>query len=162
MNTVATDERRYGVATPAEMAGMTGLEVMQAMLRGELPAPKIARTLDFGLVEIEAGKAVFEGQPTDEHQNPAGTVHGGYLATLLDSCMTCAVQSTAGPGEFFTTVEFKITFLRPVVAGIGVVRAEGTVIQKTRRTGFAEGRLTDARGRLLAHATTTCMLIDPR
>ena len=162
MNAIATDARRYGIATPEEMAGKTGLQILQAMIAGLLPTPRISRTLDFTLVEVEEGRAVFEGLPSIEHENPAGTVHGGWLATLLDSCMTCSVVSTAGIGEFFTTVEFKISFLRPVPPDIGVVRAEGKVMQKSRRTGFAEGRLTDSRGRLLAHATTTCMLIDQR
>jgi uncharacterized protein (TIGR00369 family) len=162
MNEVASEARRYGLATAGEMAGKTGLQILQAMIAGELPAPRISRTLDFLLVEIDEGRAVFEGAPTAEHENPAGTVHGGYLATLLDSCMTCAAQSTARAGEFFTTVELKVSFLRPVAPGAGLVRAEGKVIQKSRRTAFAEGRLTDARGRLLAHATTTCMVVDPR
>ena len=162
MDAVATDARRFGLATPQEMAGKTGLQILQAMIAGEIPAPRISRTLDFILVEVEEGRAVFEGRPSEEHENPAGTVHGGWLATLLDSSMTCAVMSTAGVGEFFTTVEFKISFLRPVPPDVGLVRAEGKVMQKSRRTGFAEGRLTDARGRLLAHATTTCMLIDQR
>jgi uncharacterized protein (TIGR00369 family) len=162
MNEVATDARRYGIATAGEMAGKTGLEILRAMIAGELPAPRISRTLDFILTEIEEGRAVFEGEPSAEHENPAGTVHGGYLATLLDSCMTCAAQSTARAGEFFTTVEIKVSFLRPVTPDIGVVRAEGRVIQKSRRTAFAEGRLTDVRGRLLAHATTTCMVMDQR
>ena len=159
MNEVATDARRYGLATPGQMAGRTGLEILQAMIAGELPAPRISRTLDFVLVEIEAGRAVFEGMPSPEHENPAGTVHGGWLATLLDSCMTCSAMSTAGVGEFFTTVEFKVTFLRPVPPDIGLVRAEGKVLQKSRRMAFAEGKLTDSRGRLLAHATTSCVLV---
>ncbi len=159
MQDVATDARRYGLATPEEMAGRTGLQILQAMIAGELPAPRISRTLDFLLVEIEEGRAVFEGRPSVEHENPAGTVHGGWLATLLDSCMTCSAMSTAGVGEFFTTVEFKVTFLRPVPPDVGLVRAEGKVLQKSRRMAFAEGRLTDSRGRLLAHATTSCVLI---
>lgn len=160
MNEVATDARRYGLATPDQMAGKTGLEILQAMIDGEIPAPRISRTLDFRLVEVEHGRAVFEGLPSVEHENPAGTVHGGWLATLLDSCMTCSAMTTGGVGEFFTTVEFKVTFLRPVPPDIGVLRAEGKILQKSRRMAFADGRLTDARGRLLAHATTSCVLID--
>ena len=159
MSSVATDARFYGLATPEQMAGRTGLEILQAMIAGELPAPRISRTLDFVLVEIEAGRAVFEGMPSREHENPAGTVHGGWLATLLDSCMTCSAMSTAGVGEFFTTVEFKVTFLRPVPPDIGLLRSEGKVLQKSRRMAFAEGKLTDSRGRLLAHATTSCVLV---
>ncbi|MGZ8364190.1 MAG: PaaI family thioesterase [Caulobacteraceae bacterium] len=152
--------RRLGTATAEEMAGKTGLQVLRAMMAGDLPGPSISASMNFRLTEVDEGRAVFEGVADADFLNPAGTVHGGYLATLLDSCMTCAAQSTAGVGEFFTTVEVKVSYLRPVLPDGGVLRAEGTVIAKTRRTAFAEGKLTDAKGRLVATGSTTAMLID--
>ena len=138
----------------------SGLELFQKMLRGELPPPPIAQTLDFALVEAEPGRVVFQGHPAKAHFNPAGTVHGGYQATLLDSCMTCAVQSTLAAGQASTTLEIKVNFLRAMTDQVGPVRAEGTSIQVGKQIGIAEGRLVDAAGRLYAHATTTCLIFS--
>lgn len=138
----------------------SGLELFQKMLRGELPPPPIAQTLDFSLVEAEKGRVVFQGHPSRALYNPIGSVHGGYHATLLDSCVACAVQSTLEAGQGYTTIELKVNYLRALTDQVGPVRAEGKVIQVGRQIGTAEGRLYDASGRLYAHATTTCLIFS--
>jgi uncharacterized protein (TIGR00369 family) len=159
----APDKRtseRYGLV-PAEVAAtMSGLDLLQGIISGRLPAPPIAQLLGFDLAEVEKGRAVFEGVPALPHYNPLGSVHGGYAATLLDSCMACAVHSTLPKGVGYTTLEFKVSFIRALTVDTGRVRAEGKVISGGRRVATAEGRLVDARGRLLAHATTTCLIFE--
>ena len=152
--------KAYGLVPPETAATMTGLELLTGMIEGRLPAPPIMQLIGFDLVEVDKGRAVFEGTPALQHYNPLGTVHGGYAATLLDSCMGCAVHSTLPKGTGYTTLEFKVSLLRPITADTGLVRAEGLVISSGRRVATAEGRLTDARGRLLAHATTTCLVLE--
>lgn len=136
----------------------SGLDLFRKMMSGELPPPPIAQTLDFAIVEVDKGRVVFQGHPTRAHFNPIGSVHGGYHATLLDSCMACAVQSVLEAGQGFTTIELKVNYLRALTDQVGPVRAEGKVIQVGRQIGTAEGRLYDAGGRLYAHATTTCLV----
>jgi len=136
----------------------SGLELFHKMLRGELPAPPIMQTLDIALVEAERGRVVFQGHPTRAHYNPIGSVHGGYHATLLDSCVACAVQSTLEAGQGYTTIELKVNYLRALTDQVGPVRAEGKIIHVGKQIGTAEGRLYDAAGRLYAHATTTCLI----
>ncbi|MBI3525425.1 MAG: PaaI family thioesterase [Betaproteobacteria bacterium] len=142
------------------MKECSGLELFQKMLRGELPPPPIALTLDFTLVEAEKGRVVFQGHPARAHYNPIGSVHGGYHATLLDSCVACAVQSTLAAGQGYTTIELKVNYLRALTDDVGPVRAEGKIIHVGRQIGTAEGRLYDAAGRLYAHATTTCLIFS--
>ena len=120
----------------------------------------MARTLGYDIVEALSGRVVVTSCPSKEHLNPEGTVHGGVAATLLDTCMGLAVRSTLERGVGATTLEFKISFLRPITAETGRVRAEGTVLTRGRRVGTAKGRLTDNKGRLLAHGTTTCLILD--
>lgn len=142
------------------MREYSGLELFQKMMRGELPPPPIAQTLDFAIVEVEKGRVVFQGHPSRAHYNPIGSVHGGYHATLLDSCVACAVQSTLDAGQGYTTIELKVNYLRALTDQVGPVRAEGKVIHTGRQIGTAEGRLYDASGRLYAHATTTCLVFN--
>lgn len=142
------------------MREYSGLELFQKMMRGELPQPPIAQTLDFAIVEVERGRVVFQGHPSRAHYNPIGSVHGGYHATLLDSCVACAVQSTLEAGQGYTTIELKVNYLRALTDQVGPVRAEGKVIHTGRQIGTAEGRLYDASGRLYAHATTTCLVFS--
>jgi uncharacterized protein (TIGR00369 family) len=151
---------RYGLVPPEVAASMSGLDLLQGIVSGRLPAPPIAQLLGFDLTEVEKGRAVFEGAPALPHYNPLGSVHGGYAATLLDSCMACAVHSTLPKGVGYTTLEFKISFIRALTVDTGRVRAEGKAISGGRRVATAEGRLIDARGRLLAHATTTCLVFE--
>lgn len=147
-----------GVVPLEALARVSGLELLQGMLRGEHPYPPICELLDFLLVEVEPGRAVFQGEPQRAHYNPLGSVHGGYHATLLDSCMACAVQSLLPVGQAYTTLEFKVNFVRPLTEATGTVRAEGKVIQSGRRIATAEGRLVDANGRIYSHGTTTCLI----
>ncbi len=137
---------------------MSGLEFVRGLASGTLPLNTIARTLGYDVVEAEAGRVVVTAEPTGDLLNPAGTVHGGFSATLLDSCMGLSIQSTLEKGLTSTTLEFKISLIRPITPETGLIRAEGTVLQRGRRIGTAEGRITDGRCRLLAHGTTTCLI----
>lgn len=138
-----------------------GLDVLRRVIAGELPQSPMARLMGFALVEADEGRAAFTSTPAEYHYNPAGVVHGGYAATLLDSAMGCAVYSTVPAGLLYTTAELKVNLLRPITVETGPVRASATVLHRGRRTAMAEGRLTDAAGRLLAHATTTCLIYSP-
>ncbi len=149
-----------GVARREQIADMTGLEQMQAMLRGELPYAAIARTLDFLIVEVGDGSAVFQGTPRLEHLNPMGTVHGGWFATLLDSALGCAVHTRMAPGRGYTTAELGINLVKAITPKVQRVRAEGRVIHCGRQLATAEARLVGPDGTLYAHATTTCLVFD--
>jgi uncharacterized protein (TIGR00369 family) len=152
--------REFGVARPDQVAGKTGLQLFEALLAGELPAPPIGQTLDFLLVEAEVGRAVFQGRPLARHYNPMGGVHGGWFATLLDSAVGCAVHTTLAAGRGYTTAELKINIVRPLTDRVPLVRAEGKVIHLGSRMATAEGRMTGPDGKLYAHASTTCFLFD--
>ncbi len=149
-----------GVATPAQVAGKTGLEMMQAMLNGEIPSPPIAHTLDFLVVEIGPGRAVFQGSPGAAHLNPLGTIHGGWFATLLDSALGCAVHTMMPIGRGYTTAELGINLVKALTPKITRVRAIGTVIHCGRQLATAEARLVGPDGTLYAHATTTCLVFE--
>jgi uncharacterized protein (TIGR00369 family) len=151
-----------GVATPEQIAGKTGLEMMQAMLRGELPYAPIAKTLDFLLVHVDKGQAVFQGTPGPQHFNPMGTVHGGWFATLLDSALGCSVHTRMPAGRGYTTAELSVNIVRALTPKVARVRAEGRVIHGGRQLATAEARLVGPDGTLYAHATTTCLVFDLR
>lgn len=138
---------------------MTGVEQLRAMMAQDAQPP-IGRTLKFTLVEVDEGRAVFEGNPGPETYNPMGTVHGGYAATLLDSACGIATVSKLGAGQSMTTLELKVAYHRPMTSDTGLVRAEGVVLSIGKRVAFAEAKLIDADGRLLASATST-LLITP-
>ena len=142
-----------------DLAAMSGIEQLRAMLATGRQPP-IGETLDFALVEIEEGRAVFAGNPDRRVYNPIGSVHGGYAATLLDSACGIAVHSKLAPGQGYTTLELKISYVRGMTIDTGPVRAEGTVISMGRRVAFAEAKLTDASGRILATATSTLLVIS--
>ena len=142
-----------------EMAGLTGLEVMQRMVAGELPQPAIAQTLGFRLVEADPGRAVFEGEPAEFHYNPIGSVHAGLASTLLDSAMGCAFVTTLGAGVRWTTLDLKVSFTRPITVETGRVRCIGTVLHPGRKVATTDGRLEDLDGRLLAHGTGTILVL---
>ncbi|MBE0621024.1 MAG: PaaI family thioesterase [Burkholderiales bacterium] len=148
----------HGVTPLEEVKHLSGLEFMQGILEGRFPRAPITAALKFDLVEVEQGRAIFEGVPEFAFYNPISSVHGGYAATLLDSCMGCAVHTTLPAGQAYTTLEFKINFVRAMTEKTGRVRAEGRVIHPGNRAATAEGNLYDAGGKLLAHATTTCMI----
>lgn len=151
--------RRYGVATAAEVADLSGRAALEAMLAGDLPAPPMCETLGFLLVEIGEGLAVFEGEPTARILNPLGSVHGGWALTLIDSATGCAAHSLLAPGQSYTTVETKANFSRPITPASGVIRCEGRVVSAGRRVISAEARMTDAAGRVLAHGTSTLLVL---
>jgi len=149
-----------GVARPDQIAGLTGLQMMQAMLRGDLPYAAIAKTLDFLIVEVDEGRAVFQGTPGIAHLNPMGTVHGGWFATLLDSALGCAVHTRMQPGRGYTTAELGVNLVKAITPKVPRVRAEGRVIHCGRQLATAEARLVGPDGTLYAHATTTCLVFD--
>ncbi len=148
----------HGITPLAQVKHLSGLEFMRGLLAGKYPPPPITAALKFALTEVEQGRAVFEGEPDFAFYNPIGSVHGGYAATLLDSCMGCAVHASLAPGQAYTTLEFKINFVRAITDQAGRVRAVGKVIHPGSRAATAEGHLYDTRGKLLAHATTTCLV----
>jgi uncharacterized protein (TIGR00369 family) len=144
---------------PLEQARtMSGLELLQGVRDGRFPSPPICQVLDGAVVEVEFGRVVFEGRATEVLYNTMGYVHGGFAATMLDSCLGSAVHSAVPAGQGYTTVEVKVNFARALTAETGTVRAEGKVITIGSRIATAEGRLTDKAGRLLAHGTTTCLI----
>jgi len=155
-----TKRKTYGEVSPEKQKDMTGLEFVQGLAQGTLPLNTMAQTLDYDIIEAENGRVVVTANPKDIHLNPWGTVHGGLAATMLDSCMGLAIQSTLDKGIGSTTLEFKISFLRPISPETGLIQAEGTVISRGRRVGTAEGRVIDRDGRLLVHGTTTCLIFD--
>jgi uncharacterized protein (TIGR00369 family) len=149
-----------GVPPLESLKSMSGLEFLRAIIDGRLPAPPITETLGFALTEVAPGFALFTMTPAFKHYNPIGTVHGGVAATLLDSCMSCAIQTNLPPGTGYTTLEFKVNLVRPITDKTGPIRAEGRSLHIGRRSGTAEGRITDAGGALFAHATTTCLIFE--
>lgn len=152
-------------ARPPDLASvrtLTGLEYMRGILAGDFPRPPIAATLGFTLVEVAAGHALFEGTPDRFAYNPIGSVHGGWASTLLDSAMGCAVHTTLPAGRAYTTATLELKFVRPISDHTGLVRCEGKVIHGGSTLVTAEGRLTDSSGNLLAHGTTTCLVLTPR
>jgi len=152
--------KTYGTISTAKRSEMSGLEFVQGLANGSLPLNTIAQTLGYDVAEAQMGRVVVTATPTRAHLNPAGTVHGGLSATLLDSCMGLAIQSTLDKGVTQTTLEFKISLVRPITPETGPIKAEGVVINCGRRIGTAEGRVTDKKGRLLAHGTTTCLIFQ--
>ena len=154
--------RTFSWDDPLQMAAaiseLSGLERMRQVISGELPAPPIAQLMNIRLVEADAGRVVFEGTPEEYHYNPIGMVHGGFAATILDSAMGCAVHTLLPAHVAYTTLEFKLNFVKPIKVSTGKVRAIGTVLHGGRSTSLADGRLEGLDGTLLAHATTTCLV----
>ena len=153
---------RYGVCAPEETAGMSGREMLEAMLAGRLPAPPIGQTMGFRLVEIGDGLAIFEGDPGPHLLNPLGSVHGGWAMTLIDSATGCALHTLLPPGVGYTTVETKANMTRGIRPTDGTVRCEGRVLSHGKQIATAEARLLGADGKLLAHGTSTLMILRPR
>ena len=147
------------LALAARGAELSWMEYVQAIFAGELPPPPIATLMGFRGVEAEPGRALFEMEPGLQHYNPIGSVHGGVALTLLDSAMGCAVHTLLERGVGYTTLEVKTNFVRPITADTGLIRCEGIVVHRGSRIATAEGRLTDEGGKLLAHGTTTCLII---
>ncbi len=151
--------RDYGVADPAEARLMSGREFLEAIMDGRMPAPPMARTLSFLLTEIGDGFAVFEGDAGEHLLNPLGVVHGGWALTLIDSATGCAGQTILPAGVSYTSIETKANFSRPITKDTGRVRAEGRVVGRGRRIISCDAKIVDTRGRLLAHGTSTLMVL---
>jgi len=158
--TELSTRKRFGVIDDDQQRAMSGLEYVQGLVDGTLPLNTMAQTIGYDVVEVSKGRAVAAAEPHAGHLNPAGTVHGGLAATLLDTCMGLAIRSMLDKGFAQTTLEFKISLVRPITAQTGRVKAEGKVISCGRRVGTAEGTLTDKDGRVLAHGTTTCLIFE--
>lgn len=158
-----TRTRTYSWGDPlasfAEGAGMSGVEYLRAMAEGKLPKPPISETLGFdGVADVDEGRVVFTMTPAEHHYNPIGSVHGGVYATLLDSACGCAVQSLLPAGDFYTSLDLSVKFLRGMTKDTGQVQCIGTVTHMGRRTALAEARIIDGNGKLYATATSTCMI----
>lgn len=153
-----TQQLEYGLIPAAEARHLSGYELIKRILDGVAPSPPIAKVFNFRLSEAEPGRAVFTATPAMDYYNPIGSVHGGFAATLLDSCMGCAVHTTLPAGTGYTTLEIKVSFLRPILENTGPLRVEGKVISAGKRVATAEGRIVDDEGKLYAHGTTTCLI----
>jgi uncharacterized protein (TIGR00369 family) len=160
MSKQSTINKTYGTVSADRQAELSGLEFVTGLADGSLPLNTLAQTLGYDVSEAENGRVVVTAEPSGIHLNPAGTVHGGFSATLLDSCMGLAIQSTLEKGLGQTTLEFKISLVRPITPETGRIMAEGIVVSRGRRVGTAEGRVRDINGRLLAHGTTTCLIFE--
>jgi len=150
----------FGVADPRVATSIPGLEFLKGLLDGTFPAPPFSRWSRVILTEAEHGHVVFEGEPTADMLNPIGTVHGGWTACIMDSALACAVHSTLNAGEAYTTVEYKLNCIRPVMPGMGVLRCEAKIVSRGRRIATSEAKLIDARGRLIAHGSETCLIMQ--
>lgn len=148
-----------GTLTRDRIAGLSGLEQLRDIMAGTLPAPPFARVMRLRLVAAEAGRVAFEGMPVAEFLNPLGTVHGGWISTLLDSALGCAVHSLLAPGQGYTTTSLVVHFTRALAPGGAALRCEATAVHAGRRLMTAEGRLLDAEGRIVAHGTAACMVL---
>lgn len=166
MNATTKRTRTYDyearLPDPATMMSMTGLEYLQGVLRGDMPAAPIATTLNFWPTEFTHGRAVFEGEPQRYAYNPLGTVHGGWAATVLDSALGCAVQSTLPAGKRYTTVDLAISLVRAITERVTRLRCEATIVHAGGSVATSQARLTDDAGLLYAHATSTCLILSPR
>ncbi len=146
--------------TPADLAGMSGFDFIDGIRTGKYPAPPIAKTLNFRLTDVAEGRVVFAGAPEFAAYNPLGGAHGGWFGTLLDSCMACAVQTTLPKGRGYTTIEYKITILRPAFTHTPPLRAIGTVVSSGRRVATATGEMIGEDGKVYATGSTTCLVFD--
>jgi uncharacterized protein (TIGR00369 family) len=156
--------RTYSWSDPAEHAGLigtrTGLELLRAMAAGELPPPPVMHLIDVAGMEVEEGSVTVHLMPQEFHYNPLGSVHGGVLSTLLDTAAACSVHSTLPAGVGYTSQDLNVKFLRPVTVASGRITCRGAVLQRGRRTALAEARITDEQGRLVAHATSSCLIFE--
>jgi uncharacterized protein (TIGR00369 family) len=157
---VTTDHQ--GLATPQEIAGMSGKRQLQAAIEGRLPQAAFSKLLSFKLVEVGDGFAVFEGDPGPHLLSPLGKVHGGWALTLIDSATACACQSLLPPGKSYTTIEIKANFSRQITPDTGRVRTEGRVISQGKQIISAEAKVISQDGRVLAHGTSTLLVLNSR
>lgn len=143
----------------AKLVGLNGLEQLRAAARGEVPRPPVMDLMDIVSFEVEPGSVAVTMRAQEFHYNPLGGVHGGVIATLLDTAASCSVHTTLAVGELYTTLDLHTKFLRPVTLDSGLLRCQGSIVNRGRRTALAQAELTDESGRLLAHATSTCLIM---
>lgn len=160
--TRSTPNAKFGIVDPEVATRNSGLAFLQKLLDETYPSPPFAEACDLWPVEVAHGRIAFEGRPSRRFYNPMGIVHGGWISTLLDTAMACAVHSTLAPRQSYTTVEMKINFVRPLLEQTGVVRCEANVVHSGGRIATSQGRLIDASDRLIAHGSETCMVLEPR
>jgi len=151
--------QRFGLLSRDEAAALSGFDFMRGLQDGLYPAPPFSEVADVWPISVEVGKISFEGAPSARFYNPMGTVHGGWIALLLDTVMGCAVHSALKPGQAFTTIDMSTTFIRAITEKTGKIRGEGTLLHLGGRVASAEGKLFDAAGRLVAHGTETCAIM---
>ena len=156
------NEQPEGVLPPAERAKISGLDLLRGMMAGIYPLAPIGVAMNFWIIRADHGSVDFAGEPTQAYLNPIGVIHGGWHATLLDTVMGCAVHSTVEAGFGYTTVEMKVHYVRAILPGGGEIRAEGRLLSRGRQIATSEGKLFDARGKLLAHGTETCMIFPAK
>lgn len=161
---MGTQEISVQFETPSDellrqAAHLSGLEFLRSIIDGKHPAAPISRLMEFNIVEVEHGRAVFEGRPSDRVYNPIGSVHGGYSMVLIDSVTGCAVQSTLPAGVGYGTIENKVNLTRAITRDSGLLRAEGKIVHVGSRIATAEAAVTDSEGRIVAHGTSTCLII---
>jgi uncharacterized protein (TIGR00369 family) len=149
-----------GVVDPAIATERTGLDFLKSMLERRAPSPRFSETTDIWLVSAEEGRVVFEAMPSARFHNPMGVIHGGWIATLLDSCMGCVVQSTLKAAQTYTTIEMKTVFVQAAHADTGLLRCEGTLLHSGKRIASSEGKVFDREGRLIAYGSETCLVTD--
>jgi len=150
--------KHFGVVDKNTAASESGYAFLLKLLDATHPAPPISEACDVWLAEVAEGRIVFEAKPSARFYNPMGAVHGGWISTVLDSAMGCAVHSMLKAGQAYTTVELKVNFVRPISEQTGIIRCEGKIVHSGGRLATSEGRLTDAAGKLLAHGSETCMI----
>ena len=157
-----TRARTFTWEDPAEVNAhlrrLSGLEFLTRVVNGELPPPPMARLMNIRITEVDRGRVVFEGTPEEYHYNPLGVVHGGMAATLLDSALGCCVNSHLEAGDFYTTLELKVNYVRPITLETGPVRAIATTVHIGRSTAVVEGKVVDANDRIYAYASSTCLV----
>jgi uncharacterized protein (TIGR00369 family) len=154
------EEREFGLIPTEVWKSEKPLDIFRKMIDGVYPSPPISELFEFGLTAVEYGKVTFEGRAKANFYNPMGTIHGGFISTLLDSAMACAVHTTQDAGKGSTSIELKVNFVRPIFVQTGVLRAVGEIVNVGRQIGSAEGRLLGSDGKIYAHGTTTCFLFD--
>lgn len=152
----------FGLLVPEIVSSHDGLALLKAMIAGTLPQSPLGETMGVHLIEAEIGRVMFAGQPNPQYRNSFGSMHGGFVATLLDSALGGAISSTLAKGDAWTTLELKVNFVRSLSVDVGLVRAEGRVIHRGRTVATSEGDLKDEAGKLYAHATTTCMIFPAK
>ncbi|MEP3046346.1 MAG: PaaI family thioesterase [Roseibium sp.] len=149
-----------GALPKSGVVGMSGMDIFEHMLAGNLPAPPIMLHSNIRMKEFSEGRAVFTGLPEKQFLNPMGTIHGGWISTLIDTALSCAVHTLLEPGEIYTTTSLTVNMVRPLMAGSGEVTCEGRAVHKGRKLATAEGDLKDTNGKLIAHGTVTCMIMS--